>query len=138
MSNLHFRFYFFRITLALFLSFGFEYIKSTILIFICFSFYFTVNLPFKSSLQNYRSFIVLCTMGVVLCVAAYYESVDRKNTQRALILWPSLLQLSLMILCVPLFFIVLIYEIYLFVKESTNNRNKHKLHEKWKNESENT
>ena len=74
-------------------------------------------------------------MGVVLCVAAYYESVD---TQRALILWPSLLQLSLMILCVGLSFIMLIYEIYLFVKESMNNRNKHKLHEKWKNESENT
>lgn len=75
-------------------------------------------------------------MGVVLGVAAYYESVDRKNTQRAFILWPSLLQLSLMIFCVALSFIVLIYEIYLFVKEYRNSKNMNKIHEDWKNQSD--
>jgi hypothetical protein len=90
--------------------------------------YFIVNLPFSSTLQNYRAGLVQATMLYTLLTTNYYRSM-KSNTSldiKGRIYAPAIIELVLIISCIALSFIVLTYEIYMVIK-NCKNKNKAKI-----------
>lgn len=93
---------------------------------IAFLLYNLVNLPYSQAYHNYRANVCHLAQAICLFVAMYYRSMKSSQSplEVAPIYTPAYLQLTAILISLIVSFIVLVYEIYLFVKECLASSNK--------------
>jgi uncharacterized membrane protein len=81
--------------------------------------YNLVNLPFTKAYHNYRANICHFCQFIVLFIAMYYRSMKSgaSNTEVAGIYSPVYLEYACIMISLAVSVVVLVYEIYLWVKE---------------------
>lgn len=101
-----------------------------ILVAICLAFmlYFLINLPYKQTHQNYRSFLINVTILAMMVVANYYTTM-KSNTPMAVkarIYTPVIILLVLIACCIGLSVIVAICDLFAMIAElcKSNKRGK--------------
>jgi hypothetical protein len=86
---------------------------------IAFLLYNLVNLPYAKAYHNYRANICHLTQFISLFVAMYYRSMKSSTSRSKVstIFSPAYIQLSFICLSLVVSMVVLVYEIYLFIKD---------------------
>ena len=112
----------YRMALGLYLSTANEDDLSTLIalaLSISFLLYNLVNLPFAKAYHNYRANVCHLTQFVIIFITMYYRSMlsSTSTDQAAFIFSPVYFEYSLIALSLFVSLLVLIYEIFLFVKE---------------------
>ncbi len=93
---------------------------------IAFLLYNLVNLPYAKAYHNYRANICHLTQFISLFVAMYYRSMKSSTSRSKVstIFSPAYIQLSFIALSLVVSMIVLVYEIYLFIKDCLTKKRK--------------
>ena len=88
-----------------------------------FVFYNIINLPFSDAIQNYRANIVHITHFITLLVTNYYRSMKSTTSLevKARLHIAAKLEISMIVICVIVSFLVLVYEIIKLFKEIYRN-----------------
>ena len=112
----------YRLIIAFYASVRTQYPESTLITLafsLLFLIYVCVNTPFTNVYQNYRAVFVHFTTFFILLVTNFYRNM-KQTTEieiKAKIFAPALIELILIVLCIIFSLIILVYEIYEFVRE---------------------
>ena len=122
----------FRMCIGLYSSLQLEYEEGTLLVLV-FSLFFVVinlaNLPFKSTLHNYRSSFIHLTEFLILFVANYYRSMKANTpaSDKARMHTAALIEIACLCICVALSLAVGVYEVTVSVKKILERRKGNKV-----------
>ena len=105
---------------------------------ILFLLYNLVNLPFAKAYHNYRANVCHISQFICLFITMYYRSMksSASTEQVAGIYSPVYLEYCCIFVSLVVSLVVLIYEIYLFVKECMTDKEKEKDEERKRSSSE--
>lgn len=77
-----------------------------------------INLPFKSTIHNYRSVVIHISEMIILWTANYYRSMKSNTAEeiRAHLTIPCYIEIGVILICVVFSFIVMLYDLTTWIK----------------------
>ena len=122
----------YRICLGIYLSYQNENWQATLFCLgfqIFFILYFIINLPYKSTLHNYRSGIIHLTTFSILLSSNYYRSMKMNTsyTEKSRAHGLAIIELAMIGLSVGISSLAAVVELYQFIKDYKTNKQKKKI-----------
>ena len=117
----------YRVSLGLYSSLRHDNEYSTIFmlgISIVFNLYIIINLPFIDVFQNYRTAAIHITTIFIIITADYYRTM-KSNTPMSIkgrLYGPAIAELVMIGICIAISFVVLVWEIYQYIKSCRNSK----------------